>query len=173
MSDEKALTAFLAELRAGSNVLFLGPAGRTWKEDVALLEGFVGMVLGEGGQVLHASIGPFSTWVDRAVVESGYESITCDPEPLEVPKAAKGKGVPKGKQPVLGCSADLLEMSDLRIVFPLENAPPVSAGMRILKPSPATQVKYTPTTADHALLLAPPRPTLAVYRYFPWEFTSC
>jgi hypothetical protein len=157
--SDKALNAWLeAVLETDRKILPVGPAGRTWKTDVALMRDLLELCM--PCTVLCGGIKPFDIpWVRDAAAHLDMPLIHDDPYVVAQTQT----------KDILGRSSDLYEIADGILAFPLENAPPVSRGGTILRPT-QNQVQFDVHTADPGMPRSGRPPTLVVYRYFTWEF---
>jgi hypothetical protein len=153
--SQVALETWLERIEPGPRVLVIGPTHRTWTDDVnAIVHVFDH--LPRDTVILTGERRPFVTWM-KALSEMFVLDMITDAD------YAYGQ-----KTKVLGCSPDLYEIAQNRIVLPAEDPPPVS-GLRIMTPVKKSQRVYDLTSADPGLVHAPPRPTLVLRRYFDWE----
>lgn len=160
MARTDAYARLVVEMESARHVLFLGPAGRTWREDVQTLSSLIADISAFGPVILHGERPPFDTYVSRFAELASLEVISSPPVLLG------GVGRPVSRDP------ELFDLADLIIAFPTESPPPVSSSGRILRTSTDTQPKHAATLLDCGVGAALKRgvPVLSVYRYFPTEW---
>lgn len=140
---------FLVKQGPRPAVAFIGPANRTWFDDIDLLQQVLVGLVDLEPYVVFSDRGPFDTVVKARALELGFECVQVVSETAAT-------------RPALLLDVDLL------VVFPREDPPVMTASGKMARTGFST--KHGPDTADPVLCPLPHIPMLVVPRWSPAEF---
>lgn len=161
------------------SVLVIGPAGRTWREDLHMVSTLIADMSVFSPQILHGGLRPFDNRIDDFARWCGLEVVSTPPLDVTppLPKHAtesvqEWEARNAAQRRILRRDPDIFELADLVIALPLEAPPPTSWRGAILPVDPDTQRRYDVASADDdpaslIAVIARGVPVLGIYRYFP------